>query len=384
MPLPSSYRFFDHASGMPVREEALAAYLAHVRELGNPGSVHRAGQQALAALDAARAELAAALGVLPHELIATATATEANNLAILGTLAVFEREHPGIVPRIVISAFEHDAVRVPVEALLAAGRVELAVLPATPEGGIDVGGLEALLDVRTALVSLMHVSNELGSLLPVYQTGRVVRAFRGDGSWPRLHSDAVQALAYVGELAPSLGADLATYAAHKVGGVPGAAVLVARDPRLLEPQMRGGGQERGLRAGTEDVAALASFACAASLARREQAAETARLAGLRSLLLSELARLAPEIQENVSVPAAPHILSLHVPHGQAQVTVTRLDLAGFAISAGPACSMRALRASRGIAAMGLGAARAEQSARVSFGPDTDEAGVRALAIALAG
>ena len=371
---------------MPVREEALAAYLGQVREVGNPGSVHRAGQLALAALDIARDELAKALRVDAHDLVMTATATEANNLAICGTVAAFRAAHPGVMPRVVISALEHDAVRVPAERLQEEGLAEVVVLPATPEGSVDVAALLALLDERTALVSVMHVSNELGSELPLYMIAREVRAFRGDCAWPRLHSDAAQALAYADDLAPTLGADLATYAAHKIGGVMGAACLVAKDRSLLHSQVSGGGQERGMRAGTEDVAAVASFARAATLVRHEQPAERERLVRLRALLLEDLARLAPEIVHNVdaAVPASPHILSLHVPHGHAQQTVTRLDLAGFAVAAGPACSTRSLEASRAVLAMGYPKKRAEETVRVSFGPDTDEKAVRALAIALAG
>lgn len=387
MHLPSSYRYFDYAAGWPVRPEALEAYVAAAREVGNPGSVHRAGQLALERLDVARDELAGVLGVAAHDLVFTASATEANNLAIAGTVEAFRTLHPGVLPRVVISSLEHDAVRVPVERLASLGLAEASVIPVTHEGGFDFAALEEALDERAALVSVMHVSNELGGVLPLYEIARKVRAARGGGAWPRLHSDAVQALPYVADLAPALGADLATYAAHKVGGVAGAAVLVARGGReLLVPQVRGGGQERGVRSGTEDVPAIVAFARSAAMARAESAAEAGRLRALREVLLSQLAKLAPEVQENLSGlrEQSPHIVSLHVPHGHAQETVARMDLSGFAIAAGPACSARSVEASRAVQALGYGRQRAEQTVRVSFGSQTSADDVRALATFLAG
>lgn len=386
MHLPSSYRYFDYAAGWPVRHEALEAYVSAAREVGNPGSVHRPGQIALAALDNARESLADTLGVNPHDLVFVSSATEANNLAITGTVEAFKKSNPGVMPKVIISALEHDAMRVPAERMRDAGTIELVVIPATSEDGLDLASLEGFLDERTALVSVMQVSNELGTVLPLYMVARKVRAFRGDGVWPRLHSDAAQAIAYVEDRATDLGCDLVTYASHKVGGVAGAAVLVARDREYLEPQVVGGGQERGKRAGTEDVPAIVSFALAAKLARVERNAEFARITNLRELFLRELKKLAPEIEENLAGAGevSPHIVSVYVPHGHAQETVTRLDLAGFAIAAGPACSARSLEPSRVILNLGYGKDRAERTVRVSFGSGTDEEGVRALAIALAG
>jgi cysteine desulfurase len=387
MHLPSSYCYFDYAAGWPARPEALEAYAETARDFGNPGSVHRAGQAALARLDAARDKLAADLGVGPHDLIFTASATEANNLAVRGTVEAFRREHPDLLPKVLISAVEHDAVRVPAEQLAKDGLAELATIPVTAEAGFDLETLASSLDERVALVSIMQVSNELGCALPIYEAGRAVRSFRGEGTWPRLHVDAVQALAYVGDLAMEVGADLATYAGHKVGGVAGIGVLAVRGGReLLSPQLLGGGQERGLRAGTEDVPAAVAFAEAVSRARRAQPAEQERIRHLREVLLKELSERAPEVKENVVATreTAPHIVSLHVPHGHAQETLARLDLAGFAVAAGPACSARSLEPSRVVQAVGYDRKRAEQTVRVSFGPGTTIEDVRALAAALAG
>ncbi len=382
MRLPSSYRYFDHAAGWPVREEALTAYVAAARAFGNPGSVHRAGQRALALLDAAREELAGAIGCEPGEVVFAATATEADNLAVLGTVKAWKRLHPGRKPKVVISALEHDAVRVPAERLAEAGAIELVVIPVDQERGLDLKELEAHLGDDAALVSVMHASNETGTLLPIARVARLVADYRDGDAWPRFHVDAAQALAYVPELATAH-ADLVTYSGYKVGGVAGSACLVVKDRSLLDATVVGGGQERGMRAGTEDVAAAAAFARAATLVRKDVAHETKRLEKLKTLLIKELADKSPRIEQNAAeMESAPHISSLWVPGTHAQQTVARLDLAGFALGAGSACSARSLEPSKALLALGYGKARAEESVRVSFGPETSDDDVRALAEAL--
>lgn len=378
MRLPSSYRYFDHAAGWPVREEALTAFVAAARAYGNPGSVHRAGQRALALLDAARADLAKALACDAGEIVLAGTATEANNLAIQGTVAAFRKAYPDVTPRVIISALEHDSVRVPCERLAGSGEIELAVMPVDREKGMDLKELEASVTQETALLSVMQVSNETGTLLPVSRIARMLASHRDGHAWPKLHVDASQALAYVPELATSY-ADLVTYSGYKVGGVAGSACLVVKDRKAMEPVIAGGGQEKGLRSGTEDVAAAASFAKAATLAREACESEAKRIEKLRKLFLKELAEKAPRIEENVpELEHAPHVVSLWVPGTHAQETLARLDLAGFAIGAGSACSARSLEPSRALLALGYGKERAEESVRVSFGPDTDEGGIREL------
>lgn len=379
MRLPSSYRYFDHAAGWPVREEALTAYVAAARAYGNPGSVHRAGQRALQILDESREELAAALRCVAKEIVFTATATEADNLAVLGTVKGWKRLHPGRKPRVVISALEHDAVRVPAEHLAEADAIELVVIGVDKDRGMDLKELEAAIDQDTALVSVMQVSNEIGTLLPVAKIGRIINDHREEHVWPRFHVDASQALAYVPELATAH-ADLVTYSGYKVGAVTGSACLVVKDAKLLDATIVGGGQERGMRSGTEDVAAAASFAKAATLARAVCEQEAKRIAALRTLFIKELALTAPHIEENAhELEAAPHIVSLWAPGSHAQETLAKLDLAGFAIGAGPACSVRSLEPSKALLALGYDKGRAEESVRVSFGSDSDEEGVLALA-----
>jgi cysteine desulfurase len=379
MRLPSNYRYFDHAAGSPVREEALTAFVTAARAYGNPGSVHRAGQRALASLDASRAELAKALACDMKEIVFTSTATEANNLVVLGTVKAYKRLHAGAKPRVIISALEHDSIRVPAERLSEAGVIELVVIPVDAEKGLDVKELESLLTDNTALVSIMHVSNETGTMLPIAKIARMLDSHRDDNVWPRFHADAAQALAYVPDLATAY-ADLVTYSGYKVGGVAGSACLVVTDRSLLDATVVGGGQEKGLRSGTEDVAAAASFAKAAMLARDACAVEAKRLEKLKALFLKELAERAPHVVENVSeLESTPHIVNLWIPGTHAQQTLTRLDMAGFAIGAGSACSARSLEPSRALLALGYGKTRAEESVRVSFGLDSEELGVTALA-----
>lgn len=379
MRLPSNYRYFDHAAGSPVREEALTAYVTASRAYGNPGSVHLAGQRALANLDAARAELATALECEAKEIVFAATATEANNLAVRGTVAAFRAKHSDVTPRVIISSLEHDSVRVPAERLAEVGEIELVVIPIDAKKGMDLKEFETHLNDKTALVSFMHVSNETGTLLPIAKVARVIATHRDDHAWPRFHVDAAQALAYVVDLA-SAHADLVTYSGYKVGGVAGAACLVVKDRVMLEPVITGGGQEKGLRSGTEDVAAVASFAKAATLAREACATEAKRMEKLKVLFLKELAAVAPRIEENApELESAPHIVSVWVPGVHAQQTLARLDMAGFGIGAGSACSARSLEPSKTLLALGYDKTRAEESVRVSFGHDSDEDDVIALA-----
>lgn len=379
MRLPSNYRYFDHAAGSPVREEALTAFVTAARAYGNPGSVHLAGQRALGILDASRAELATALGCTADEIVFTGSATEANNLAVLGTMKAYKRTHAGAKPRVIISSLEHDSVRVPAERLAEAGAIELVTINVDAEKGLDIKELEALINDQTALVSVMQVSNETGTLLPIAKIARMIASHRDDHMWPRFHVDAAQALAYVPELATEH-ADLVTYSGYKVGGVAGAACLVVKNRGILDATIVGGGQEKGMRSGTEDVAAIASLARAATLARNTCAEEAKRIERLRTAFLRELAATSPRIVENVAeLEHAPHIVSLWIPGMHAQQTVTGLDMKGFAIGAGSACSARSLEPSKALLAFGYGKTRAEESARVSFGADTDEKGIMELA-----
>lgn len=384
MRLPSSYRYFDHAAGWPVREEALTAYVAAARACGNPGSVHRAGQRSLGLLDAARADLAASFGCEADQVTLVSSATEANNLSIEGTVRAWRSQHAGIVPRVIVSSLEHDSVRVPAARMADAGEIELVTIGVDQLKGLDIKELESLLTQRTALVSIMHVSNETGVTLPIARTGRMIAQHRDGAPWPRFHVDAAQAPAFVEELATEH-ADLVTYSGYKLGAVAGCAALVIKDASLIRGMIVGGGQERGLRSGTEDVAAASSFARAASRARSEVARQAARLEGLRTLFVAELARVAPGIEENVpELARAPHIVSLWVPGVHAQQTLARLDLAGFAIGAGSACSARSLEPSKALLALGYGKERAQESVRVSLGSEHDDADVIALAEAFRG
>ena len=383
MRLPSNYHYFDYAAGWPVREESLAAYVSAAREYGNPGSVHQAGQRALASLDAARDSLAQSFGCTSKDVVLTATATEANNLAVLGTIKAFKRTHPGVLPRVVISTLEHDSVREPAERMAAGNAIELVVLPVDREKGVDLNALEVVLDSRTALVSVMHVNNEMGTLLPIARISRLINDYRDGGEWPRFHVDAAQALAYVDELATTH-ADLVTYSGYKVGSVAGVASLVVKNRDLLDATIVGGGQEKGMRAGTEDVAAAVSFAKAATLVRASVGAEVKRINTLKNLFIKELAQVAPRVEENgAALESAPHIVSLWVPETHAQETLARLDLAGFGIGAGPACSTRSLDSSRVIGSL-YNKERATETVRVSFGPGCTEESAMALALELKG
>ncbi len=346
-------RYLDWNATQPLRAEAAAAMASVWAAPGNPSSVHGFGRAARRIVEQARRQVAALVGADPAEVVFTASGTEADNLALAG--------YPDRVP--VVSAIEHDAV------LRAAAAP--AIVPVTADGVVDLDRLDAMLAAlgRPALVSIMLANNETGVIQPVAEAVAVARRHGA-----LVHTDAVQAAGRIAIDIAALGVDLLTLSAHKLGGPQGAGALIVRGaaPR---PLLRGGGQERGLRAGTENVAALAGFGIAAELAAAELPG-MGRIACLRDRLEAAALALAPETRMvGGTVPRLPNTSCLARPGLPAETQVMALDLAGFAVSAGAACSSGKVKASHVLAAMGLPAASAGAAIRVSLGRDSTAADV---------
>lgn len=350
--------YLDHAATTPVRPEVAEAMApALAEDFGNPSSGHAWGRRARRRLEEARAALAAALGVRPDEVVFTRGGTESDNLAVLGR--VRHDLARAVPPHVVTSAVEHPAV------LEAAGRAAREGAAHTvvgfDAGVLDLDALEAALRTRPSLVSCMWVNNETGLVLPIAEIGATCRRH----GIP-LHSDAVQA---VGKLPVGRGnaaVDLLTVTGHKIYGPKGTGALVARDFRTLRPLHFGGGQERGLRPGTEDVAGAAGLAEAVRLAVAEAPAEAARLGALRDEVEAGLLSRIPGARVNAGgLRRAPHILSLGIPEADSDTLLAALDASGVAASGGSACASGSNAPSRTLAALDPedGAA----SLRLSFG-----------------
>jgi len=347
--------YLDWNATAPLREEARTAALASLDLVGNPSSVHREGRAARHVIEQAREQVAALVGAAPRNVVFTSGGTEANVLALVPTAA---RD------RLLVSAIEHPSV-------LAGGRFpagSVEHLPVTGSGEVDLAALErrvAALEGR-ALVSLMLANNETGVVQPVSQAASVVHAAGGT-----LHVDAVQAAGRIPCDINALDADLLTLSGHKIGAPKGIGALVGRAP--VDPLVKGGGQERGLRGGTENVAGIAGFGAAAAAARGGLASARGRMAALRDRLEAGLKGTSPQmIIFGAQSERLPNTTLFAVPGMKAETAVIAFDLAGVAVSAGAACSSGKVQPSHVLAAMGVPPQLATAAVRVSLGPGTTE------------
>ena len=359
--------YLDHNATTPLRPEVRAALLAALDEgLGNPSSLHASGRRARQRLDEARERVAAALAVHEDEVVFVSGGTEANNLALLGTLRALG---PG--RGLVTTAVEHSSVLGPAAELEREGRPVVRVgVDATATVQVDAL-LAAAAEPACGLVSVMAANNEIGTCAPLDEIGRRLDAL---GPRPRFHVDAVQALGRVPLRLGAWGVDLASFSAHKVGGPVGVGVLVRRSGVTLRPLLFGGEQEGGLRPGTENVAAVVGAALAIELAVREQAQLAERLSRFARHLWTELELRLPGLR-CLGLPIdherrLPGTLNLLAPEQDGKVLVMRLDLAGVECSAGSACASGSLEPSHVLRAIGLDERAARAGLRVSIGRST--------------
>jgi cysteine desulfurase len=373
--------YLDYAASAPLRAEALAAMLPLLeRPAANPSSQHGQGREARAAVETAREQVAALVGADPGEVVFTSGGTEADNLAVKGTVLARSPE----ARHLVCSAVEHHAV---LDAAAwaeadAGARTDLA--PVDRLGRVDPDRLAALLQPgRTALVAVMAANNEVGTGQPVAAVAGLAHA-----AGAVLLCDAVQAAGLPGVDMTADGVDLLALASHKLGGPTGVGALVVRPGTSLRPLVHGGGQERGLRSGTLPAAALAGFgaAAAAALTDRHTGTTTTTLATLRSRLLAGLRALAPDLEFNgdPGPPAGlPGLLSVRFPGRRAEDLLLLLDRHGVACSAGSACASGAVTPSHVLVAMGRDPAGARETIRFSLGHASTQADVDAAVTAVA-
>jgi cysteine desulfurase len=355
--------YFDHNATAPIRPEAAEALLAALNRTGNASATHGEGRAARARLEDARKQVADLVGADPAGIVFTSSGTEADVLAL--TPDISRGGEPLACDVLVTTPVEHSAVlrghrfateRVELIPVDARGRIKLDVLDTILAGHAEAG--------RRPLVSIMVANNETGVIQPVAEAARRARAHGAV-----IHSDAVQAAGRIPVDISALGVDMLSISAHKLGGAPGSGALVMADPDLRPAALiAGGGQERGRRAGSENVPSAAAFGVAASSAKRDLATEMPRIAALRDRLESALRCEFPELVLLVGdVERLPNTSCIALPGVPSETLLIALDLAGVAVSAGSACSSGKVAPSHVLAAMGVPERIARSAVRMSLG-----------------
>ena len=361
--------YLDHAATTAIRPEVREAMTPFQDErFGNPSSQHRWGRQARNALEEARERVAGGLGARRREIIFTGGGTEADNLAVLGRWRTVCHDGRGPV---VYSAIEHKAVA---SAAQQAGEegARVIVLGVDGNGRVDLGALDEALHTAPCVVSVMWGNNEVGTVQPVAQI-----AARCTDAGATFHTDAVQAFGKVRVRVDEVPCSLLSLSAHKIGGPKGIGALFLRDSVAVLPLTHGGGQERQLRPGTENVAAAVGFAVAAELAAHALESESARLAGLRDRLQAGLLERVPDLVVIAAdAERLPHVLTVSLQDTDQESLLIGLDLEGLAVSGGSACQSGAIAPSHVLVAMGR-AQPGSASVRMSLGHPTTEADVAA-------
>jgi cysteine desulfurase len=355
--------YLDHNATAPILPEVAATVSRVMQEtVGNASSVHAFGQQAKAEVDRARIAVASMLGADPSEVVFTSGGTEADNLAIRGAAEALEptgRRH------LIATAIEHEAVLNTFKALERRGWTT-TLLPAEPSGIVNADALVEALRPETALVSVMHANNEIGTIQPIAQLAALTRAHGA-----LFHTDAVQSVGKIPVSVRGLGVDLLSLSAHKFGGPKGVGALWMRRGVRLAAQATGGRQERGRRAGTENVPGIAGLGVGALLAVAKLTTEGPRLAALRDELEAAILRtVAGAVVNGDRSMRVPNTTNIGFEGIEAESLLIALDLEGVAVSTGSACSSGSLEPSHVLRAMGLPTTRARNSLRFSLGPGT--------------
>lgn len=370
-----NYLYFDHNASTPVSEEVLEAMLPVLRNhYGNASSIHHQGQTAKQALETARRRVAGLIRAEAREIVFLSGGTEADNLAILGTVrnAPRERRH------VITTRIEHPAVLGACAQLEREG-AEVTYLPVSGDGVVDPAEVRRALRPETALISVMHANNEIGVIQPLAEIAAIARE-----AGVAFHSDGVQALGKVEVDVNALGVDLYSMSGHKVYAPKGIGALYVRQGARLDSILHGGGHERGRRAGTENVPGAAALGGAAEWLREHGAAEAGRLRGLRDRLETGILERVPGAGINGRrAPRTPNTSSIYFDGIEGEALLMALDLGGFAVSSGAACSSGAVEPSHVLTALGLERERGKATIRFSLGRQNDAGQVEALIGAVA-
>jgi cysteine desulfurase len=363
--------YLDYAATTPVDRRVLAAMLPYFTEhAGNPSSMHAFGQEARAAVDRARLEVASLLGARPGEIIFTSGATESDNLAVIGVaLARVPQGASGSKGHVITSTIEHHAVHEACHFLQERG-FEVTMVPVGASGIVDPDDVRRALRPDTALISIMAANNEIGTLQPVAEIGAIAR----EHGVP-FHTDATQWVGALPARVDDLRVDLLSLSGHKRYGPKGVGALYVRTGTPLVPLQRGGGHERGRRGGTENVPGIVGLGAALRIAGAEMDEEIERLTALRDRLIAGALAIPGVALNGDPVRRLPNNVNLSVDGTDSQSLVIALDLRGVGVSAGSACSSGTLEASHVLTALGVPAERAMSAVRLTLGRPTTAAEV---------
>ncbi len=368
--------YLDHAATTPVAPEVAEAMARVLRDShGNPSSIYAEGRAARALVDRAREEVAAAIGAQPAEIVFTGGGTEADNLALRGALKARRQERDGLVT----TAIEHHAVIDTAHDLERTAHVRLTVVGVDRDGRVDPAAIRDAIDERTSLVSVMHANNEIGTIEPIAEIGAICREAN-----VTFHSDAVQTVGALGVDVREIPVDLLSINAHKFYGPKGVGALYVRRGTRLATLQTGGGQEKGRRTGTENVAGVVGLGMAMRLAGELRATESPRQAALRDRLIAGvLARVPDAILTGHAAERLPNNASFCIAGTEGEALIVALDLEGFAVSSGSACTSGETEPSHVLLALGLDRELAKGSLRVTVGRSTTAAQVDAFVDGLA-
>ncbi|MBI4034448.1 cysteine desulfurase [Candidatus Saccharibacteria bacterium] len=367
--------YLDYAAATPIDSQVLVAMQPYFsRQFYNPSEIYLAARAVRRDLENARAIVARCLGTKPAEIIFTAGATEANNLAIQGIMRRFPDGEA------LVSAIEHESVLAPAKLF------KHRLIPVTKEGIVELDKLTKMITPKTVLVSVMLVNNELGTIQPLSQIAQILNKLsisRNSKTPIYLHTDAAQAPNYLDLSTARLGVDLLSLNSGKIYGPKQSGILFVKAGLKLEPLILGGGQEFNLRSGTENVAGAIGLAKALELAGRRRPAEAKRVTKLRQLFIDELGQRLPAMRVNGSSKhQAPHLLSLTFPGYDNERLMMELDERGIQVAVGSACATSSAKPSHVLAAIGLSDQLAQATLRISLGRSTTIADIKKTATAL--
>jgi cysteine desulfurase len=376
--------YLDYAATTPIDPKVLRAMLPYLKkEYGNPSSIYNLGQRAQMAIDEAREKVSRFLNCSPSEIIFTGSATEANNLAIFGTVRAAKKQR--IKPHIITSKIEHHAILEPCHQLEREG-VEVTYLPVSKEGLVKVSDVKKAIRENTVLVSVMYANNEIGTIQPIREIANVIHNFKDSKSqapnfkqipnhksqFPIFHTDAVQAVNYLDCDVQKLGVDLLTLSGHKIYGPKGVGALYIKEGIPIEPLIYGGGQENGMRSGTENVAGIVGLGAAIGEIRNSRS-EIRRIKKLRDKLIDGILKKIPGARLNGSREnRLPNNVNVSISGVEGESMVIALDQEGICVSTGSACSSRSLEPSHVLRALGLSPKEAHGSLRLTLGRYTTQ------------
>ncbi|WP_297198921.1 cysteine desulfurase NifS [Thermanaeromonas sp.] len=356
--------YLDHSATTPVRPEVLEEMLPYLKEeFGNPSSLYSWGRQAKKAIEEARARVAGLIGAQPEEIVFTSGGTEADNMALIGVAYANQKKGKHIIT----SSIEHHAVLDTAQYLQRQG-FKVTFLPVTPEGLVRVEDVEEAITDETILISIMHVNNEVGTIQPIQEIGKLARE-RGI----IFHTDAVQSVGKIPVNVDELNVDLLSASAHKIYGPKGVGCLYIRKGTRIQPLLHGGGQERKRRAGTENVPGIVGFGKAAELAGQELESEGKRLKALRDKLIDGVLERIDHVQLNGDRERrSPINANFSFKYVEGESILLSLDMKGIAASSGSACTSGSLDPSHVLLAMGIPHEVAHGSVRMTLGRDNTE------------